>query len=114
MMSSKWFSKFSSYLSTMTGRPATFVVAVALVIVWAITGEDAGKNRRSNEQRPHAVKTEERIDKAVENTFPASNPPSTSGTTKIGPGHPHFRQQKNHRPNFPASRSQGFRFRTRR
>jgi low affinity Fe/Cu permease len=38
MMSSKWFSKFSSYLSTMTGRPATFVVAVALVIVWAITG----------------------------------------------------------------------------
>jgi low affinity Fe/Cu permease len=38
MMSSKWFSKFASYLSTMTGRPATFVMAVALVIVWAITG----------------------------------------------------------------------------
>ena len=37
-MSSKWFSKFASYLSTMTGRPATFVVAVALVIVWATTG----------------------------------------------------------------------------
>ena len=37
-MSSKWFSKFTSYLSTMTNRPATFVLAVALVIVWAITG----------------------------------------------------------------------------
>ena len=37
-MSSKWFSKFASYLSTMTGRPATFVMAVALVLVWAITG----------------------------------------------------------------------------
>ncbi|SAL88407.1 Low affinity iron permease [Caballeronia arvi] len=37
-MSSKWFSKFSSYLSTMTGRPATFVVAVCLVFAWAITG----------------------------------------------------------------------------
>src|SRR6478735_3155265 len=38
MMSSKWFSKFASYLSTMTGRPATFVMAVALVIGWAIMG----------------------------------------------------------------------------
>ncbi|WNC94335.1 low affinity iron permease family protein [Paraburkholderia sp. FT54] len=37
-MSSKWFSKFSSYLSTMTGRPATFVLAVVMVIVWATTG----------------------------------------------------------------------------
>ena len=37
-MSSKWFSKFSSYLATTTGRPATFVLAAALVIVWAITG----------------------------------------------------------------------------
>lgn len=37
-MSSKWFSKFSSYLSTMTGRPITFVMAAALVAVWAITG----------------------------------------------------------------------------
>ncbi|CAB3804658.1 hypothetical protein LMG28138_05554 [Pararobbsia alpina] len=32
-MNSTWFSKFASYLSTMTGRPATFVVAVAFVIV---------------------------------------------------------------------------------
>ncbi|CAD6521436.1 hypothetical protein LMG28727_01634 [Paraburkholderia kirstenboschensis] len=37
-MNSKWFSNFASYLSTMTGRPGTFVVAVSLVIVWAITG----------------------------------------------------------------------------
>jgi low affinity Fe/Cu permease len=37
-MSGKWFSKFSSYLSTMAGRPATFVLAVVLVVAWAITG----------------------------------------------------------------------------
>jgi low affinity Fe/Cu permease len=37
-MSSKWFSTFSSYLSTMTGRPVTFVLAAVLVVVWAITG----------------------------------------------------------------------------
>ncbi|CAG4914328.1 low affinity iron permease family protein [Paraburkholderia saeva] len=33
-----WFSKFSSFLSTMTGRPLTFVVAAALVMLWALTG----------------------------------------------------------------------------
>jgi low affinity Fe/Cu permease len=38
LMNSKWFSKLASYLSTMTGRPATFVIAVALVIVWAASG----------------------------------------------------------------------------
>lgn len=37
-MNSKWFSNFASYLSTMTGRPGTFVVAASLAIVWAITG----------------------------------------------------------------------------
>ncbi|SAL85725.1 Low affinity iron permease [Caballeronia terrestris] len=37
-MNSKWFSKLASYLSTMTGRPATFVLAVFLVVAWAITG----------------------------------------------------------------------------
>ncbi|RKE24318.1 low affinity Fe/Cu permease [Paraburkholderia sp. BL23I1N1] len=37
-MSTKWFSKFSSYFSTMTGRPATFVVAAGLVMLWAVTG----------------------------------------------------------------------------
>jgi low affinity Fe/Cu permease len=37
-MNSKWFSKFASHLSTMTGRPATFVLAVFLVVAWAITG----------------------------------------------------------------------------
>lgn len=31
-MNGKWFSKFASYLSTMTGRSATFVMAVGLVI----------------------------------------------------------------------------------
>lgn len=37
-MSGKWFSRFSSYLSTVTGRPVSFVLAVALVLAWAVTG----------------------------------------------------------------------------
>ena len=35
------------------------------------------------EQHPNADKTEKQIDKQVEDTFPASDPPSTGGTTKI-------------------------------
>ncbi|BET12524.1 low affinity iron permease family protein [Pandoraea sputorum] len=37
-MNGKWFSKFSSYLSTVTGRPVSFVLAVGLVLIWAVTG----------------------------------------------------------------------------
>ena len=32
------FSKFASAISEFSGRPATFAIAVALVLVWAITG----------------------------------------------------------------------------
>ncbi|MBP0592401.1 low affinity iron permease family protein [Paraburkholderia sp. LEh10] len=38
MTNNDWFSRFSTGLSTMAGKPATFVVAVALVVVWAISG----------------------------------------------------------------------------
>lgn len=37
-MNRSWFSKFSSWLSSMAGRPATFVLAALLVVVWAVTG----------------------------------------------------------------------------
>lgn len=37
-MGDKWFSNFSSYLSSVTGRPVSFVLAVGLVIAWAVTG----------------------------------------------------------------------------
>ncbi|ALR36184.1 hypothetical protein LV28_14560 [Pandoraea pnomenusa] len=37
-MRSRWFSKFSSYLSTLTGRPSAFVLAASLVLLWAVTG----------------------------------------------------------------------------
>ncbi|ALS59751.1 low affinity iron permease family protein [Pandoraea norimbergensis] len=37
-MGDKWFSKFSSYLSSVTGRPASFVLAAGLVVAWAVTG----------------------------------------------------------------------------
>ncbi|ACR30680.1 low affinity iron permease family protein [Burkholderia glumae] len=38
MKHGQWFSRFSSMLSTATGRPATFILAGGLVIVWAVSG----------------------------------------------------------------------------
>ncbi|ACD19645.1 hypothetical protein [Paraburkholderia phytofirmans] len=37
------------------------------------------------EKHPHSNKSEKQIDKQVEDSFPASDPPSTGGTTKIVP-----------------------------
>ncbi|QXE07302.1 hypothetical protein BJG93_35755 [Paraburkholderia sprentiae WSM5005] len=37
------------------------------------------------EQHPHSEKSEKQIDKQVEDSFPASDPPSTGGTTRIEP-----------------------------
>jgi hypothetical protein len=37
------------------------------------------------EKHPNADKSEKQIDKEVEDSFPASDPPSTGGTTKIVP-----------------------------
>ncbi|MBB5446648.1 MULTISPECIES: hypothetical protein [unclassified Paraburkholderia] len=39
----------------------------------------------NKEKHPHAEKSEQQIDKQVEDSFPASDPPSTGGTTKIEP-----------------------------
>jgi hypothetical protein len=36
-----------------------------------------------NEQHPNSNKAEKNVDKAVEDTFPASDPPSIGGVTKI-------------------------------
>ena len=35
------------------------------------------------EQKPSSEKSEDMVDKSVEDTFPASNPPATGGTTRI-------------------------------
>ncbi|MFL9961745.1 hypothetical protein PQR02_11700 [Paraburkholderia sediminicola] len=35
------------------------------------------------QQNPASDKSEEDLDKAVEDTFPASDPPATGGTTRI-------------------------------
>jgi hypothetical protein len=37
------------------------------------------------EKHPHSDKSEKQIDKEVEDSFPASDPPSTGGTTRIVP-----------------------------
>ncbi|MGF6780183.1 hypothetical protein [Paraburkholderia sp. GAS334] len=38
---------------------------------------------QSREQHPNGDKTELNVDEAVEDTFPASDPPSIGGVTKI-------------------------------
>ena len=38
MTNSNWFSKFSTGLSTMACKPATFVIAVMVVAAWAVSG----------------------------------------------------------------------------
>lgn len=35
------------------------------------------------EKHPHANKREELVEKAVEDTFPASDPPATGGITRV-------------------------------
>ncbi|MCD2171602.1 low affinity iron permease family protein [Rhizobium sp. C4] len=35
---SKIFSKFATKTAKLAGRPATFVLAVAIVVLWAVTG----------------------------------------------------------------------------
>jgi hypothetical protein len=42
-------------------------------------------NSPTQEKHPNSNKPEKNIDTAVEDTFPASDPPSIGGTTKIAP-----------------------------
>ncbi|CDY76945.1 hypothetical protein BGLT_05856 [Caballeronia glathei] len=37
----------------------------------------------AKEQNPHSERDEKDVDKAVEDTFPASDPPATGGVTRI-------------------------------
>lgn len=39
----------------------------------------------TKEQNPTSERDEELVDKAVEDTFPASDPPATGGVTRIEP-----------------------------
>jgi len=38
---------------------------------------------KPKEQHPHSHRDEEDVDRAVEDSFPASDPPSTGGVTRI-------------------------------
>ncbi len=43
----------------------------------------SAQSNEPKEQNPHSERAEEDVDKAVEDTFPASDPPSTGGVTRI-------------------------------
>lgn len=36
--SKSWFTHFAKWTARMTGRPATFTCALAVILVWAVTG----------------------------------------------------------------------------
>ena len=36
--STSWFTRFAKWTARMTGRPATFMVAVTIILGWAVTG----------------------------------------------------------------------------
>ena len=36
--SSSWFPRFARSMANASGKPATFVIAVLVIIVWAVTG----------------------------------------------------------------------------
>lgn len=50
---------------------------------FAASGPSAPK--RHDEKHPHAERSEKNINQANEDTFPASDAPSTGGTTRIEP-----------------------------
>jgi low affinity Fe/Cu permease len=33
-----WFTRFAKWASHATGKPATFVLAAAIILIWAVTG----------------------------------------------------------------------------
>jgi hypothetical protein len=55
---------------------------------------DSTAPKRHDEKHPHGNRSEKQIDKAVEDSFPASDPPSTGGTTKIDPDHKEVSKEK--------------------
>ena len=36
--SNSWFSRFAKLTAKITGKPVTFMIAVSVIVVWAITG----------------------------------------------------------------------------
>jgi len=36
--STTWFTRFAKWTARRTGRPATFALAVAVILGWAVTG----------------------------------------------------------------------------
>jgi low affinity Fe/Cu permease len=36
--SKSWFSRFAKLTARITGKPVTFMIAVSVIVVWAITG----------------------------------------------------------------------------
>jgi hypothetical protein len=48
------------------------------------TDQESGMTTtKPKEQHPHSHREEEDVDRAVEDTFPASDPPATGGVTRI-------------------------------
>jgi hypothetical protein len=62
---SLWFAEYPLLVSNYSTQPETHMAT------------------NPKQENPASDKSEEDIDKAVEDTFPASDPPATGGTTRI-------------------------------
>jgi len=57
---------------------------ISLAVFTRTTDQESGMTTtKPKEQHPHSHREEEDVDRAVEDTFPASDPPSTGGVTRI-------------------------------
>jgi hypothetical protein len=55
-------------------------------------------SKQHTEKHPHADKGESQIDQAVEDTFPASDAPSTGGKTRIEPKEVQHKDKRDQTP----------------
>jgi hypothetical protein len=57
--------------------------SIAVFTRTIIDQESGMTTTKPKEQHPHSHREEDDVDRAVEDTFPASDPPSTGGVTRI-------------------------------
>jgi hypothetical protein len=69
-----------------------------------VRASGTGAPKRQHEQNPHADRSEKQIDKSVEDSFPASDPPATGGTTRIDPASPSPRGDRPGKPEHPTDK----------
>jgi hypothetical protein len=66
----------------------------AIGTLYKIHPKEGANMTTLKEKHPHSEREEHHVDKAVEDTFPASDPPSTGGVTRLEPDKKKEQEQK--------------------